>query len=51
LSSRASGPPEVAPGEPLWVVVDGAYAKAPFLRPAMSLGTTVVSGLRKDAAL
>ena len=38
-------------GKPLWVVVDGAYAKAPFLMPAMSLGMTVVSRLRKDAAL
>ncbi len=38
-------------GKPLWVVVDGAYAKAPFLSPAMSLGFTVVSRLRKDAAL
>ena len=32
-------------------MVDGAYAKAPFLKPAMSLGMTVVSRLRKDAAL
>src|SRR5512142_1071978 len=24
-------------GKPLWVVVDGAYAKAPFLKPAMAL--------------
>jgi hypothetical protein len=38
-------------GKPLWVVVDGAYAKAPFLKLAMSLGMTVVSRLRKDAAL
>ena len=38
-------------GKSLWVVVDGAYAKAPFLAPAMSLGFTVVSRLRKDAAL
>jgi hypothetical protein len=38
-------------GKPLWVVVDGAYAKAPFLKPATSLGMTVVSRLRKDAAL
>jgi DDE superfamily endonuclease len=34
-----------------WVVVDGAYAKRPFLRPARELGFTVVSRLRKDAAL
>jgi DDE superfamily endonuclease len=38
-------------GKPLWMVVDGAYAKAPFLKPAMGLGMTVVSRLRKDAAL
>jgi hypothetical protein len=38
-------------GKPLWVVADGAYAKAAFLKPAMSLGMTVVSRLRKDAAL
>ena len=33
------------------MVADGAYAKAPFLKPAMALGMTVVSRLRKDAAL
>jgi hypothetical protein len=38
-------------GKPLWVVADGAYAKAPFLKPARSLGLTVVSRLRRDAAL
>src|SRR5512135_1533446 len=38
-------------GKSLWVVADGAYAKAPFLKPAMGLGMTVVSRLRKDAAL
>jgi hypothetical protein len=38
-------------GRPLWVVVDGAYAKRPFLRPAQQAGATVVSRLRKDAAL
>jgi hypothetical protein len=36
---------------PVWVVADGAYAKKEFLRPAKSLGMTVVSRLRKDAAL
>lgn len=35
----------------LWVVTDGAYAKRPFLQPAQQLGFTVVSRLRKDAAL
>jgi DDE superfamily endonuclease len=34
-----------------WAVVDGAYAKRPFLRPARAHGFPVVSRLRKDAAL
>jgi hypothetical protein len=38
-------------GKPLWVVADGAYAKAAFLKPAQGLGMTVVSRLRKDASL
>ena len=38
-------------GKPLWVVADGAYAKAPFLKPVMKLGIVIVSRLRKDAAL
>jgi hypothetical protein len=38
-------------GKPLWVAADGAYAKAPFLKPMRSLGVTVVSRLRRDAAL
>jgi hypothetical protein len=38
-------------GKRLWVVADGAYAKAPFLRPMRGLGVTAVSRLRKDAAL
>ena len=37
--------------KPIWVVADGAYAKKDFLRPAAALGMTVVSRLRKDAAL
>ena len=37
--------------KPLWVVADGAYAKAAFLRPVLALGAVVVSRLRKDAAL
>jgi hypothetical protein len=37
--------------EQLWVTVDGGYAKKPFLRPARQEGFTVVSRLRKDAAL
>jgi hypothetical protein len=38
-------------GKPVWVVADGAYAKAPFLRPMRALAVTVVSRLRKDASL
>jgi hypothetical protein len=36
---------------PIWVVADGAYAKKDLLKPAKALGMTVVSRLRKDAAL
>ncbi len=38
-------------GKALWVVADGAYAKRPFLKAARAAGVTVVSRLRKDAAL
>src|SRR5262245_29460936 len=38
-------------GKPLWVVADGAYARGPFLKPVTRLGVTVVSRLRRDAAL
>jgi DDE superfamily endonuclease len=38
-------------GKPVWVVVDGAYAKAPFLKPMRALKVTTVSRLRKDSAL
>jgi hypothetical protein len=38
-------------GEPLWVVADGAYAKAALLKPLIASGIVVVSRLRKDAAL
>ena len=37
--------------EELWVVVDGGYAKKPFLRPAQMAGWVVISRLRKDAHL
>jgi hypothetical protein len=40
-----------AMGRTLWIVVDGAYAKAPFLKKVMRRGIIVVSRLRKDAAL
>jgi hypothetical protein len=36
-------------GKPVWVVADGAYAKAPFRTPMRSVGVTVVSRLRKDS--
>src|ERR1700733_11166032 len=36
---------------PIWVVADGAYAKKEVLKPAKAMGMTVVSRLRKDAAL
>ena len=35
----------------LWVVADGGYAKRPFLKGAKRHGFTVISRLRKDAAL
>jgi hypothetical protein len=38
-------------GKPLWVVTDGAYASAPFLKPVRALAVTVVSRLRRDANL
>ena len=38
-------------GKVLWVVADGAYAKRPFLKPALALGLVVFSRLRKDARL
>jgi hypothetical protein len=38
-------------GRTLWLAVDGAYAKAPFLKPAKALGVVVVSRLRRDADL
>ena len=40
-----------AAGQTVWAVVDGAYAKRPFLQPLRRIGVTVVSRLRKDAAL
>lgn len=38
-------------GKALWLVADGAYAKKPFLQPAVALGLVVFSRLRKDACL
>lgn len=38
-------------GKTAWIVVDGGYAKRPFLGPALASDVTVVGRLRKDAAL
>jgi hypothetical protein len=38
-------------GKALWVAVDGAYAKRPFLKAARQAAVTVVSRLAKNAAL
>jgi hypothetical protein len=45
-------PPLVsAAGKQLWIVVDGFYAKRPFLKAARKLNVPVISRLRKDATL
>ncbi len=38
-------------GKELWIVTDGGYTKAGFLKPAIRMGATIISRLRKDAAL
>src|SRR5712691_11307740 len=38
-------------GKPVWIVVDGGYAKKPFLSRAMAAGAVLVGKLRWDAAL
>ena len=38
-------------GKELWIVTDGGFTKAGFLKPAISMGVTVITRLRKDAAL
>jgi hypothetical protein len=40
-----------AAGKTFRVIVDGGYAKRPFLRAAMACGATVIGRLRRDAAL
>lgn len=40
-----------AAGKTVWIAADGAYAKQIFLEAARKSGATVVSRLRKDAAL
>lgn len=38
-------------GKQIWLVADGAYAKRALLGPAKEMGVTLVSRLRRDAAL
>lgn len=38
-------------GKALWIVTDGGYTKRRFLKPAIATGATIVTRLRKDAAL
>ena len=38
-------------GKPIWLAVDGGYAKRPVIRAAQRKNVTLVSRLRKDAAL
>jgi hypothetical protein len=38
-------------GKTVWVVVDGAYANEPFIKPLRAVGVIVVSRLRKNAKL
>ncbi len=38
-------------GKELWIVTDGGFTKAGFLKPVITMGVTVITRLRKDAAL
>jgi len=38
-------------GKQLWIVTDGGFTKARFLKPAIHVAATIISRLRKDAAL
>ncbi len=38
-------------GKQLWIVTDGGFTKARFLKPAITMGATIITRLRKDAAL
>ena len=38
-------------GKQLWIVTDGGFTKARFLKPAIGMGSTIITRLRKDAAL
>ena len=38
-------------GRTLWVVTDGGYTKKRFIKPVIAAGVTLITRLRKDAAL
>jgi len=38
-------------GKTLWIVTDGGFTRASFLKPVIKIGAVVVTRLRKDAAL
>jgi hypothetical protein len=38
-------------GKELWIVTDGGFTKAGFLKPVITMGVTIITRLRKDAAL
>ncbi len=38
-------------GKELWIVTDGGFTRAGFLKPAIASGATIITRLRKDAAL
>ena len=38
-------------GKELWIVTDGGYTKTKFLKPVINMGATIITRLRKDAAL
>jgi hypothetical protein len=38
-------------GKLLWIVTDGGFTRAGFLKPAIRMGATIITRLRKDAAL
>jgi len=38
-------------GKELWIVTDGGFTRANFLKPAIRMGATIITRLRKDAAL
>jgi len=38
-------------GKKLWIVTDGGFTRASFLKPVIKMGVVVITRLRKDAAL